>query len=183
MQCGVTKEIDWFDLRQKHLCAKMGNILGLCCGGKAESPKESILSPVAQGEEKSEYHAVARAFYHSGSNRDHAALFIETETDKSGYLYHVIGSTLTGMKFEHRKTSHPSQSLTFSRAEPLGVVEKAQIPIVLDLLSALPPPPQQFDLVTKKRLDKMKPLIDCQDWLVDAIDLLAENGILVPGPL
>lgn len=147
----------------------MGNLAShfeRCCRGGREQERESAVV--------SKY-AFYKVFY-VGAPRDHTALFVETEDDGSGYMYHVTGSVIDGMRYEHRQTKNPAYSATFQKKENLGYINQTEFESIGGTLQTLTPPPKQYRGFV--RIDPKKPLIRCQEWTNEAIELLATRGII-----
>lgn len=107
---------------------------------------------------------------------DHHAIFIETDIDGSGYLFHVVGNTQVGMSFGHRPSPAPEKSPTFLSKKYIGSVTKAKYDRVEFTVGAIEPPKKQFD--GSKRINPEEPLRACQEWAADAIQALRDAGIL-----
>ena len=112
-----------------------------------------------------------------GASLSHQLIFIRTNPNSgSGLLYHVIGSTQSGMTYQHRATSAPEESLTFEKSLPLGTVSVANLGRVDAVCQTIPPPKKQFQL--SKRLYPNEPLRTCQEWASEAIEALKVAGVI-----
>ncbi|KAF2236462.1 hypothetical protein EV356DRAFT_565600 [Viridothelium virens] len=97
---------------------------------------------------------------------DHHAIFVETDDDHSGYLFHVVGSIREGMRFGHRPSRNPKESPLFVSEEYLGTVSNANFHQIESIVNAVEPPKKQFGGM--KRINPREPLRACQEWAADA---------------
>ncbi|KAI6826659.1 hypothetical protein KC340_g14154 [Hortaea werneckii] len=102
-----------------------------------------------------------------GMPRDHHAIFVETNTNICGRLFHVTGEK--DLKFPDLSYSHENMTL-------LGAVGKADLDQFWQVCQSIPPPKKQFE--GPKRLNLKEPLRRCQEWTEEAIDALKSQGIL-----
>ncbi|KAI7086111.1 hypothetical protein KC356_g5279 [Hortaea werneckii] len=111
-----------------------------------------------------------------GMPRDHHAIFVETNIDTSGRIFHVTGTIAQGMVYEEKEIKFPDVSYSQEDMTPLGVVEKADLDRFRQICQSIPPPKKQFE--GPKRLDPKEPLRHCQQWTAEAIDALKGQGVL-----
>ena len=113
-----------------------------------------------------------------GLPRNHHTIWVETEADGNGSLFHVRGDVQKGMEFETRPMSNnPSLSNSFVSKSPLGRIKVEDLARVESICRANPPPAKQFN--GPHKIDKTKPLRRCQEWTKENIDTLRAQGILL----
>ncbi|KFY56117.1 hypothetical protein V497_06501 [Pseudogymnoascus sp. VKM F-4516 (FW-969)] len=97
--------------------------------------------------------------------RNHVRLFVKTQDDGSGQIFHVIGTILQGMTFETRSGGVPENEVLFVPGSKKYVGEIAQSAIgELDALCrSIPPPAAQMNL-NGTRKDPTKALRRCREW-------------------
>jgi hypothetical protein len=120
------------------------------------------------------YNAYVVAFI--GAPRDHHTIFIETNSDGSGYIYQVAGDIQNGMSHSHKPGKKPEDSYTFVSKEFIGTVSTANYPQVATICNGIPPPKKQFQ--GPRRLYPNEPLRRCQEWNGEAIQALKSAGVL-----
>lgn len=111
-----------------------------------------------------------------GAPRDHHVIFIETEPDGSGLVFHVTGNIQSGMAFEAKNGKRPENSASFVNKTYLGWVSADSLPHIEETCRTIPPPKKQFQ--GPKRLYPKEPLRRCQEWTNEVISALTTNGIL-----
>ncbi|KAG6092773.1 hypothetical protein E4U30_004957 [Claviceps sp. LM220 group G6] len=114
-----------------------------------------------------------------GMSLNHHAIFVQTNSDGSGMLYHVIGSIQKGMTFEHKQGKKPDDASSFIKKTHLGWVTIDKYPFVERICRSVPPPKKQFEV--QRRLFPREPLRRCQEWTDEAVEALSSSGILQPG--
>lgn len=114
--------------------------------------------------------------YKVSYSRNRQAIFVETDEDGSGFIYHVIGNIQSEMHFEKRKSPSPETSLRFVEKSLLGWVSAIEHHHVESICAAVPPPKKQSDLAT--RLYRKEPLRRCGEWTSDAVEALKSASIL-----
>ena len=113
-----------------------------------------------------------------GAPRNHHGIFVETQNNGTGTLFHVIGDIQKGMTYESRQLSRkPDESHTFVSKSQLGWVGVDDLPRVDSICRANPPPAKQFN--GPKRINKSQPLRRCQEWTRETIGYLQANGVLL----
>jgi hypothetical protein len=129
-----------------------------------------------------------------GGKRYHTILFVETESDSSGTIHHVIGDIVTGMQYESRKEPAPESSAVFHSKEFLGRVLIANYPDDFQqvCLAQPPPPPQKKFNPKTYRTEQVEPdgtfyspgeprppMIKCTEWTENqAIPALIASGFI-----
>lgn len=111
-----------------------------------------------------------------GMPRDHHAIFVETDTDTSGRLFHVTGTIARGMLYEEKDLKFPDLSYSYENMTLLGAVVKADLDQFRQVCQSIPPPKKQFE--GPRRLNPKEPLRHCQQWVAEAIDALKGQGVL-----
>ena len=108
----------------------------------------------------------------SESQRDHRALYIETDAkNKTGQIYHVRGFSVgNGMTYETKMVT-PTESATFKRIFQIGTLDSETISRVNDICEAEVPPRTPL----KKPKGVRRP--DCVDWIDNVIYRLHHAGI------
>ncbi|KAI9677355.1 MAG: hypothetical protein M1822_008162 [Bathelium mastoideum] len=116
---------------------------------------------------------------HLGIPKDHHAIFVETNADKSGVLFHVIGSVQQGMRFEQKQSRDPLDSPLCNNKEHLGTVAETNYNDIENIVSAIESPKKQH--AKTKHINPHQSLRICQEWTAEAIQALKETGILRNG--
>ena len=111
-----------------------------------------------------------------GMPRDHHAIFVETNTDASGRLFHVTGTIAQGMLYEEKDLKFPDLSYSHENMTLLGAVDKADLDQFRQVCQSIPPPKKQFE--GPRRLNPKEPLRHCQQWVAEAIDVWKSQGVL-----
>ncbi|KAH8907471.1 hypothetical protein BR93DRAFT_967375 [Coniochaeta sp. PMI_546] len=112
---------------------------------------------------------------------DHHAIYVDTNTESGGYLFHVEGSLQTGMAFVAKKACHPFISATGEPVRHIGWVSHHKFVDIGRVCETVPPPCKQYEL--SKRLVPRHAIRHCQHWAGEAIDALRKQAILEPlGP-
>ncbi|KAJ3499405.1 hypothetical protein NLG97_g346 [Lecanicillium saksenae] len=111
-----------------------------------------------------------------GAPRNHHAIFVETELDGSGLVFHVTGNVQSGMQFESKNGKRPENSASFDTKTYLGWVSASNLHYIGETCSSIPPPKKQFQ--GPKRLYPNEPLRRCQEWTNEAVNALITRGIL-----
>lgn len=115
----------------------------------------------------STHHNVYRVQYHlavqdpdTPGPRYHTVIFVETsKNDGSGFIHHVTGDLVTGMRYEKKPGKRPEESATFYAKSLVGTMDPSQYPRALDeICQKQPPPPKQkaFNRATM-RTEPVKP--------------------------
>ncbi|RMJ22817.1 hypothetical protein PHISP_06322, partial [Aspergillus sp. HF37] len=115
----------------------------------------------------------------TGLLRDHETIFVETHQNgpQSGYLYHVTGTVLNGMVFEHRPAAEPEKSPMFAGKRKVGTVALANYPDrFIAVCAGVSPPKKQFK--GARRLYPGEPVRRCGQWADEAVEALTAAGVL-----
>jgi hypothetical protein len=79
-----------------------------------------------------------------GEIRYHNVLFVETDTDGGGKIFHVTGDLVSGMRYESKDGKRPDRSETYHAKIYLGRIRIEDYPDRLEqVLRAVPAPHQQ----------------------------------------
>ena len=111
-----------------------------------------------------------------GAPRDHQGVFVETNSDQSGYIFHVVGTIQKGMVFGHREIQDPEKSVRFASKSYIGTISHSDYDRVQSVVDKILPPGKQFD--GPRRIDPTKPIRTCQEWTKDAVQALKDEDIL-----
>jgi len=130
----------------------------------------------------------------SPETRYHTVIFVETNADGSGYIHHVEGELVIGMKYVAKSFRRPEIFKSFHNRELLGKVLKSDYPDGVNrVCEAQPPPEPQKKYNTKtNRTEPIKsdgtfyepgetqaPMVKCTEWTERrAIPALKAAGIL-----
>lgn len=110
--------------------------------------------------------------------KDHHAIYVVTDdVQKTGNLYHVIGSTLMGMEVEIKAFPYPEEKPTFKKKTLIGCVRKQDLSRVKETCLLIPPPRPQHHL-NGKRIYPHEPLRTCQEWIQEVIEVLRRDSII-----
>ncbi|KAI9151413.1 hypothetical protein HJFPF1_08615 [Paramyrothecium foliicola] len=110
-----------------------------------------------------------------GGERDHHAIFVETERG-AGTIFQVVGNIQQGMSFEVKNSGPPDSELTFLAKKRLGSMHHLDMDRMEKLCRENPAPEKQFE--GPRRLRPGKPLRRCQEWTRETIAILRDNGIV-----
>ncbi|KAF1363113.1 hypothetical protein EJ07DRAFT_163025 [Lizonia empirigonia] len=91
-----------------------------------------------------------------GAPRDHHAIFVEMNSDLSGYIF--------------------QDSASFVAKSRIGTISEVDFARVQSVIEKILPPPKQFN--GPKRISPSEPLRRCQEWTNEAIQALKDEGIL-----
>jgi hypothetical protein len=110
-----------------------------------------------------------------GAPRDHHAIFVETNSDKSGQIFQATGNIQNGMTYESKPAKRPEDSASFVKKELLGTVTTANYSRIDSVCKRIPPPAKQFN--GPKRINPNVPLRRCQEWTQETVQALKNEGI------
>jgi hypothetical protein len=113
---------------------------------------------------------------YAGLPRDHHAIFVEMNSDLSGHLFQVTGDIQNGMKHNDKPAKKPEESGTYQSKEYIGKVAATDFDRIKPTCESIPAPKKQFE--GPRRLYPNEPLRRCQEWTQEAINTLANAGIL-----
>jgi hypothetical protein len=91
--------------------------------------------------------------------RYHTVIFVATASDGSGFVHHITGDLVTGMRYERKIGKIPEESGTFHDKELLGKIQATDYPVRVDqVYTNQPSPPAQkrFNPKTNKT-EQFKP--------------------------
>jgi hypothetical protein len=110
---------------------------------------------------------------------NHEALFVETheEGNRTGHVYHVTGTILRGMTYEHKRGKQPEASATFVAKHSIGTISTNRYSDVDDICRSIPVPGAQLTLGGKKK-NPNQPIRRCGEWTSEAIQELRASGVL-----
>lgn len=113
---------------------------------------------------------------YGGMPRDHHAIFVETNSDETGWLFQVVGNIQEGMRHDDKPAKKPEDSTTFQERTFIGTVTVANFDRIKPICESIPPPKKQFH--GPRRLYPQEPIRRCQEWTKEAIDALVEAQVL-----
>jgi hypothetical protein len=97
-------------------------------------------------------------------------------SDLSGHLFQVTGDIQNGMKHNDKPAKKPEESGTYQSKEYIGKVAATDFDRIKPTCESIPAPKKQFE--GPRRLYPNEPLRRCQEWTQEAINTLANAGIL-----
>lgn len=101
--------------------------------------------------------------YISLHGRNHHALYVQTDVpEKTGYLYHVQGSLLGGMKYHTKPCRNPETAPSFESMTEIGYVKHHELAQFEEVCLSTPPPEPQMTL-GGGRIYPHEPLRACQE--------------------
>lgn len=111
--------------------------------------------------------------------RNHVRLFVETQNDGSGQIFHVIGTILQGMTFETRLEIKPESDVLFvpGSQKYVGRIAQSAMGGLDELCRSIPPPAAQMSL-NGTRKDKTKPLRRCGEWVEEVREEALRRGLI-----
>lgn len=113
---------------------------------------------------------------YTGLPRDHHAIFVEMNNDKSGWLFQVTGDIQTGMRHNDKAARKPEESGTYQSKIAIGTVATEDFERIKPTCESILAPKKQYD--GPRRLYPREPVRRCQEWTQEAIDALVKEGIL-----
>lgn len=116
--------------------------------------------------------------YISYHGKNHHALYVETDAPKeTGYLYHVQGSLLGGMKFNTKPCPSPRHSPSFESMTAIGSLKQHELAQFEEACLSIPPPKPQLTL-GGRQIHPHEPLRTCQEWVAEAVEAVRTGGII-----
>lgn len=113
---------------------------------------------------------------YAGMPRDHHAIFVEKNSDESGWLFQVTGDVQRGMVHDDKAVRRPEDSATYQGKELIGQVTAANFNQIKGICCTIPPPKKQFE--GPRRLYPREPIRRCQEWTAEAIQALRDGNVL-----
>ena len=116
-----------------------------------------------------------------GTARNHVAIIIEKESDKTCHKYHVVGTVLMGMTYETRPDERPDESPTYvdGTQRLIGRIRETDIPRFEEICEAVPPPGPQLKL-NGQPIDPTKLVRRCSDWVREVMEKVLAEDIVTP---
>ncbi|PIA94592.1 hypothetical protein CB0940_08167 [Cercospora beticola] len=116
------------------------------------------------------------------SSLNHVALFVETETDGGGLVFHVTGNILSGMKYEKEVSDRPDNSASFIAGTQrlIETLQKSKLSDFESACESVPIPGAQLKLNGTPK-HPWKPIRRCGEWVEDAKAKVIADGILLVG--
>lgn len=113
---------------------------------------------------------------------NHVAIFVETETDGSGLIFHVTGNILSGMKYEKQASDRPDNSTSFIAGSQrlIGTLQKSKLCDFESACESVPVPGAQLKLNGTPK-DPSKSTRRCGEWVEDAKAKVIADGIMLVG--
>lgn len=110
---------------------------------------------------------------------NHVGLFVETSSDGSGQIYHVVGTILNGMTYENKLGKKPEDSVSFvpGSKKVVGRIAQADMGKLDSLCRSIPPPARQV-MLNGSRIDPSKPLRRCGEWVEEVKTAARSNGLI-----
>jgi hypothetical protein len=111
--------------------------------------------------------------------RNHVRLFVETQEDGGGQIFHVVGTILQGMTFETKPEMRPESVVLFVSGSKkyVGRIAQSAMGELEELCRSIPPPAAQVNL-NGTRKDPMKPLRRCGEWVEEVIGEAQRRGLI-----
>jgi hypothetical protein len=122
-------------------------------------------------------HDVYKVSYVFPTAPTHCVLFVETDDNGFGSIFHVRGSIRDGMEYEIRNGIKPQLQPHFSRMDLIGTVTYAKLSDIMGTCESIPPPGIQVDDHDEK-INADAPLYCCGEWLDDVIQALKDRKVL-----
>ncbi|GIZ45770.1 hypothetical protein CKM354_000892300 [Cercospora kikuchii] len=116
------------------------------------------------------------------SSLNHVAIFVGTETDGGGLIFHVTGNILSGMKYEKQVSDRPDNSASFIAGTQrlIGTLQKSKLSDFESACESVPVPGAQLKLNGTPK-DPSKPIRRCGEWVEDAKAKVTADGIMLVG--
>ena len=109
---------------------------------------------------------------------NHLAIFVETNSDRSGYIYQVVGDIQNGMSYGHKSAKKPEESVTFLEKVYIGTVSTTNYPRIESIVNGVEPPKKQFN--GPERINPQEPLRRCGKWTAEAVQALENANVIEP---
>lgn len=110
---------------------------------------------------------------------NHVGIFVETASDGSGLVFHVVGNILNGMTYEKKPGRRPDDSATFVPGSKvrIGSIEATDLDRFESACKAVPAPGAQLKLNGKPK-DPSKPIRRCGEWVQDVKEKVIADKIV-----
>ena len=150
---------------------------------KSHSPSPTPSNPKAKSKspspEPATTYQVFLVEYLGNGERTHHSIFVETNEDgpRTGHIYHVEGTILTGMRYVSKRAKQPESSASFSTKHNIGTVCLTDYHRIDSLCQTVDPPARQMRLNGQK-LYPNQPLRRCQEWTAETIALLKHERVV-----
>jgi len=119
------------------------------------------------------YNDVYRAYYWGAVV--HNAIFLETEEDGSGEIYHVTGSVAEGYTYEMIPSKNPARSNRFSGMPFLGHLKRNKKQKFVDICEQIPAPgPREIHSIT----GPVREYRGCRIWVDEVVAALRRERVL-----
>lgn len=123
------------------------------------------------------YNDVYRAYYWGAVV--HNAIFLETEEDGSGEIYHVTGSVAEGYTYEMIPSKNPARSNRFSGMPFLGHLKRNKKQKFVDICEQTPPPgAMQVSSRIRSSAGSIIQYRNCVTWVEEVLAALKNERIL-----
>lgn len=111
--------------------------------------------------------------------KNHVRLFVETQENEGGQIFHVVGTILQGMIFETRSDMKPESDVLFvpGSQKYIGQIAQSAMGQWGDLCRSIPPPAAQMNL-NGTRKDPTKPLRRCGEWVEEVKEEALRRGLI-----
>lgn len=112
---------------------------------------------------------------------NHVGLFVETNTDKSGQIFHVTGNLLTGMTYENKPAKRPEDSASYVPGSQkfVGRIAQSDMENLDELCRSVKPPEAQLHLSGRPR-NPSERLRRCGEWVQEVKEKALDEGLIVP---
>ncbi|KAI1770155.1 hypothetical protein F4818DRAFT_434108 [Hypoxylon cercidicola] len=117
--------------------------------------------------------------------RYHTVLFVETNPDKSGRMYHVTGDITSGMTFDTKSYHNPELSQNLHTKEfILATVPAPEKQKAFNIRTMKTEPFKTWDPLTfYEPGEQRRPLFKCTEWTEQrAIPALKQAGLIISAP-
>ena len=106
---------------------------------------------------------------------------METESDGSGQIFHVVGDILLGMHHMRKKVNRPDASETFVHETQsyFGKVIEVNLGRLEEACWAVFPPGAQLRL-NGSPIKPSQPIRLCREWVQEAKEKIIREGIITP---
>ena len=131
-----------------------------------------------------EHNVFTVEFLGQPNKANHVAIYVETSPKSDDHLgagikYHVVGTILLGMKYKRQTSENYMLSPEYiAGADRLvGRIDEPDLPLLEKICEAIPPPAAQVSL-NSRRLDPLKPLRRCGEWVQEVVAKALAEGVV-----